>query len=233
MFRKTNCKARLSIRAAMLASCAFALTACSSGLDGDGAPVKSPINNVDQPTIRLGASGPIRNVDDLKAVLSGADLGAAVNAMNSSIQLWQEPSAISLMRDIWEDRRESHPSLNWGMLVSSRFRVALAGTLGQIDAHARPDCYEYVLVSVNSTDTRTRADAIRTVGILGSEKDIPALAELSKSEQPIFAMSAIAGLAFIGTPNAIAAIQAVASDSSISAVIRSMAGETLNGLKAN
>lgn len=135
---------------------------------------------------------------DMIAGFSQHNVGDLATIASFAVRARGNPEIVDFIRTVWRGDDKKYPSLAWQEIKQPRVRIMLAQTLGQIDEHNQ-EYYDYIKSSLSADDERVRATAAIALGMVGSDKDIPTLTNLSKSSSAIISTHAIHGLGILGT----------------------------------
>ena len=114
------------------------------------------------------------------------------NIINAMIRYRDQRKFVSVLESVWENETVKHPKYNWVVIRSPMVKISLAQVLYQI---SQKNIYKkYIYNKLKADNKSEMAAAVRSIGVIGSSKDIQMLVGIIINEDITVASSAIASL---------------------------------------
>ena len=139
--------------------------------------------------------------DDIYEALKNKKVDYVFTVISFSIRTRDNQEIVTLLKGVWNLRKNQYPDLAWDVLSDPYIKVALAQTLGQIEKGN--DEYGALLREyLSNDDAKTRGAASVALGIIGNDDDINALVKVVRRGPDYASLHAIYGLTSLGTDKA-------------------------------
>lgn len=127
-------------------------------------------------------------VEKLKLVMKTENVGAIRNVLNDVGKMRYPGEILLFLKDVWDQKREEHPTLSWKTINKPIVRVAVAAKLLRgrsnrvIELNPKP-IQEYLRKSIDEPLLQVRRDAIMALEPLDDPDDVPKIYEVALREK--------------------------------------------------
>jgi hypothetical protein len=167
-------------------------------------------------------------LDEVLESLSVSDKQALSNNINALKRYKSDEKVVGVLKAIWHEDVSSHPGLSWGLLRTPSVRVSIAFVLHDADS-ANADYYMgFIKEQLRTGSVEAKSNAAMSLGIIGSNKDIPALAKLILDGDIVVAGSAASALGMLQSPESRAALEKIAQSRELDDQRKKVVQQVLN-----
>jgi hypothetical protein len=151
-------------------------------------------------TAAWASNGAFVTVQSLTADLESRNIDRIDKSLNDIKTMSHKGEILPFVADLWEQRKDKHPGLPWGVIESEVVRVELADILLQAVKNGRakldPEPMHRLLSgSINSNDPDVARKAIGALSIVDDEADVDGIHQVAKRKDPATFRVAVATLA--------------------------------------
>lgn len=210
----------------------FLLTACqesatsASNLSGAGEQLRD-VSNQDavlyQNILEKKAS-----FDQILEVFKGHDKQLLSNNITALKRYRSDKNVIGLLKTIWDEDVSSHPEFSWDLLRSPSIKVSIAFALYGLESDNADAYMEYIRRQILEGDSEAKSTAAMSLGIIGSNADIPALQKLIIEGDITTAGSAASALGMLHSPESRAALEEMVQSESLDGQKKAVIQQVLN-----
>jgi len=139
------------------------------------------------------------SVEDIKADLRTQDIDLILQTLNNVKQMKYQGQVLPLVRDLWDNKKEIYPDLQWEIINSDIIRIDIANVLLQAQRNGRIQIdtngiYDFVAGLVDSSDVQVAQNAILTLSLINESRSAEKIMSAAKRQNKWTFRSSIVAL---------------------------------------
>lgn len=166
--------------------------------------------------------------DQILEVFMGHDKQLLSNNITALVRYRYDKNIIGLLKDIWDEDLSSHPEFSWDLLRLPSIKVSIAFALYGLKSDNADVYMEYIRRQINEGDSEAKSTAAMSLGIIGSNADIPALQKLIIEGDITTAGSAASALGMLRSAESRAALEEIVQSESLDVQKKAVIQQVLN-----